>query len=106
MKLPTVQLPPFSHYFTSLGPNILLNTLFSNTLSLYSPLNVRDKVSHPNKTTGRSMGLLSTAHSQIAQRWRGAGRGRIDWGCERYSGSAGGLGVTGSVSKEVLESVY
>jgi len=30
-----------------LGPNILLDTLFSNTLSLRSFLNVSDKVSHP-----------------------------------------------------------
>jgi hypothetical protein len=29
------------------GPNILHNTLFSNTLSLCSSLNVRDEVSHP-----------------------------------------------------------
>jgi hypothetical protein len=29
------------------GPNILLNTLFSNTLSLCASLNVRDQVSHP-----------------------------------------------------------
>jgi hypothetical protein len=29
------------------GPNSLLNTLFSNTLSLCSSLNVRDQVSHP-----------------------------------------------------------
>jgi hypothetical protein len=35
------------------GPNILLNTLFSNTLSLWSSINVRDQVSHPNKTTGK-----------------------------------------------------
>ena len=36
-----------------LGPNILLNTLFSNTLSLRSSLNVSDQVSHPYRTTGR-----------------------------------------------------
>ena len=36
-----------------LGPNILLNTLFSNTLSLRSSLNVSDQVSHPNKITGK-----------------------------------------------------
>jgi hypothetical protein len=30
-------------------PNILLNTLFSNTLSLCSSLNVKDQVSHPNR---------------------------------------------------------
>jgi hypothetical protein len=29
------------------GRNILLSTLFSNTLSLCSSLNVRDQVSHP-----------------------------------------------------------
>jgi len=35
-----------------LGPNILLSTLFSNTLSLGSSLNVSDQVSHPYQTTG------------------------------------------------------
>ena len=36
-----------------LGPNILLSTLFSNTLSLRSSLNVSDQVSHPYKTTSK-----------------------------------------------------
>ena len=36
-----------------LGPNILLNTLFSNALSLCSSLNVSDQVSHPYKITGK-----------------------------------------------------
>ena len=36
-----------------LGPNILLNTMFSNTLSLLSSLNVNDQVSHPYKTIGK-----------------------------------------------------
>jgi hypothetical protein len=36
-----------------LGPNILLSTLFSNTLNLCSSLIVRDQVSHPYKTTGK-----------------------------------------------------
>jgi len=35
-----------------LYPNILLNTLFSNTLSQRSSLNVSDHVSHPYRTTG------------------------------------------------------
>jgi hypothetical protein len=41
--------------FTSslFGPNILLSTLFSNTLSLCSSRNVRDQVSHPYRTTGK-----------------------------------------------------
>jgi hypothetical protein len=42
-----------------LGPNILLSTLFSNTLSLCSSLSVRDHVSHPYKTTGKTRGLLT-----------------------------------------------
>jgi hypothetical protein len=33
-----------------LGPNILLSTLFSNTVGPHSSLNVSDKVSHPYKT--------------------------------------------------------
>ena len=36
-----------------LAPNILLNTLFSNTLELRSSLHVSDQVSHPYKTTGK-----------------------------------------------------
>ena len=35
-----------------LGPNILLNTMFSNTLSFLSSRNVSDQASHPYKTTG------------------------------------------------------
>ena len=34
-----------------LGPNIFLNTLFSNTPSLRSFLNVSDQVSHPHKSS-------------------------------------------------------
>ena len=34
-----------------LGPNILLNTIFSNTLSFLSSHDVSDQVSHPYKTT-------------------------------------------------------
>jgi hypothetical protein len=36
-----------------LGPSILPNTLFSNTLSLISSRNVSDQVSHPYKTIGK-----------------------------------------------------
>ena len=42
-----------------LGPNILLSTLFSNTLSLRSSLNVSDQVSHPYKTIGDVMALYN-----------------------------------------------
>jgi hypothetical protein len=37
--------PPIISFL--LGPTIFLSTLFSNTLSLCSSLNVRDQVSHP-----------------------------------------------------------
>ena len=36
-----------------LGPNILLNTMFSNTLSFPSSRNVSDQVSYPYKTIGK-----------------------------------------------------
>ena len=36
-----------------LGPNILLNTIFSNTLSFLSSLAFSDQASHPYKTTGK-----------------------------------------------------
>jgi hypothetical protein len=42
-----------------LGPNILLSTLFSKTLSLCSSLSVRDQVSYPYKTTGKIITLIS-----------------------------------------------
>jgi hypothetical protein len=35
------------------SPDILLSTLFSNTLSRCSSLNVTDQVSHPYRTTGK-----------------------------------------------------
>jgi hypothetical protein len=40
-----------------LGPNILQNTILSNTLSLRSFLNVSDQISHPYKTTGKTVVL-------------------------------------------------
>ena len=43
-----------SHVTSSLlGPNILLTTIFSNTLSFLSSLNIIYQVSHPYKTTGK-----------------------------------------------------
>jgi polysaccharide pyruvyl transferase WcaK-like protein len=41
--------------FSLLVPNILLGTLFSNTLNLCASLSVRDQVSHQYKTTGETM---------------------------------------------------
>jgi len=43
---------------TLLGPNTVLNILFSNTLSLRSSLNISDQVSHPYRTTGNIIIVL------------------------------------------------
>ena len=49
-----------------LGPNILLNTMFSNTLSFLSCRNVSDQVSHPYKTTGKTLdALISQIYFEI-----------------------------------------
>ena len=53
IKFLIMQFSPLTCYLVLLGPNILLSTLFSNTLSLRSSLNDSDQVSHPYKTIGR-----------------------------------------------------
>jgi hypothetical protein len=46
-------------------PNIILNTLFSNTLSPRSSLNVSDQVSHPYKTRGKIIVLFWVSYKLI-----------------------------------------
>ena len=47
-----IKAPHYVVFSTPLwGPNTLLSTLFSNTLSLRLSLNVNDQVSHPSKTS-------------------------------------------------------
>jgi hypothetical protein len=53
-----------------LGPNTLLDTLFSNTLSLHSSLNVSDQVSHPYITTGRIIVLYIWSLSFWIANWK------------------------------------
>jgi hypothetical protein len=59
MKLLVMQLlhPPITP--SLFGPNILLNTLFSNILGLCSSLNVRDHVSHTYRTTDKIIVLYN-----------------------------------------------
>jgi hypothetical protein len=57
MKLLTVQFLHSSVTSSLSGTNILLRTLFSNTLSLCSALNVTHQDSQSYKTTGRIMVL-------------------------------------------------
>jgi len=56
-----------------LGPNILLNTLFSNTLSLRSSPSVSDQVSHPYKQLAKLYIYIYThthTHTYISQYWK------------------------------------
>jgi hypothetical protein len=52
-----------------LGPNILLNTLFSKTLSPCSSLKVRDQVLHPYSTTGKITVLYILIFWFFDMRW-------------------------------------
>jgi hypothetical protein len=68
MKLLIMQFSPPSHHSIPFSPNILLSTLFSNTLSICSSLTVRDRVSHPYRTTGKIIVLYKvecTFHNSL-----------------------------------------
>jgi len=51
-----------------LSLNILLRTLFSNTLTRGSSIRVRDQVSHPNKTTGKIIVLYISIFRYFGRR--------------------------------------
>jgi hypothetical protein len=51
MNLLLMQSSPASYCFILLSPNILLSTLFSNILKLFSSLNMRGPVSYPCKAS-------------------------------------------------------
>ena len=53
-----------------LGSNIPLNTLFSNTPSLRSSLNVSDQVSHPYKTAGKIIVLYILIFKLWIANWK------------------------------------
>jgi hypothetical protein len=66
MRLLIMQSSPFSPTSCLLGPNILLSTLFSYTLNLYSSLNVRDFpcVAFRNKLVSYGKESLAPAQPQ------------------------------------------
>ena len=49
-----MQFPTASSYFSLLGPNILLNILFTNSINLCSSLNARSQVLHLNKSSSKN----------------------------------------------------
>jgi len=53
IRLLIMSYSPLPFTLSLLGPNILLSTLLSHTLSLSSSLIVIDQVSHPYNTTGK-----------------------------------------------------
>jgi hypothetical protein len=53
------------------GPNIILNTLFSSTLGLRSSLNLSDQVSNPCKTTDRIIVLYSIIFKFLGRKLEG-----------------------------------
>jgi hypothetical protein len=53
MKLLIMQSSPASCHFLPSGPNILLSTLFSNTLNLCSSPSTKHQVSQPHKVAGK-----------------------------------------------------
>ena len=53
-----------------LGPNILLSTLISNTLSLQSSLSVSDHVSHPYKTTRQNYSSVHLNFYILDSHWQ------------------------------------
>ena len=53
------------HSPVTLGPNILLNSMFSNILSFLSSRNVSDQASHPYKTTGKIIVLYKYTEDKL-----------------------------------------
>ena len=53
MKLLILQFSPFSPSLASYGQHILFSTLFLNTFPTCSSPNIKDRVSHPHKTTAK-----------------------------------------------------
>jgi hypothetical protein len=58
-----------THNFIPFSQNILLGTLFSNTLTLYSFLNAWDQISHPYTTTGQII-VSEIANENMSARTR------------------------------------
>jgi hypothetical protein len=65
-KLCSFLQPPVTSY--PFGPNILLSTLFINTFSLFSSLNITDHVSHTYKATRKIMLLHILVFTFLASR--------------------------------------
>jgi hypothetical protein len=78
MKLLIMQFSLPSVASSFFGSNILLNTLFPNTLSLCSSLKIRDQISHPYRTTGKIILLCILLFMFLDSRREGKNSGLID----------------------------
>jgi hypothetical protein len=67
-RTPHCALSPASVTSSLLGLNILLSILLSNTLELYSSLNVGDQVSHQYETTSKIILLFALLFTFLGSR--------------------------------------
>jgi hypothetical protein len=72
MKILIMQSSSSFLYFV-LGPNILLSTLCSNILNLWSSVNVGHLVSHPYKTMGKIILFYIWMFKLLQRRWEDKG---------------------------------
>jgi hypothetical protein len=87
-------LQPLTTY-SLLGPNIILNTLFSHTLNLRFSLGVRGQVSHPYKATGRAVGYGLNDRSSMVRFLAGAGNFYLHHRVQTGSGTSYPMGTGG-----------
>ena len=89
-----------------LGPNILLSTLFSDTLSLRSSLNVSDEISYPYKATGTNVPYILESNPHPFYSFRGVkNQMRIRISCGLDSQSWAGFCKAGRAAVRAVRTI-